>query len=126
MTDTAIEEQPHDVTAPVEDIPSTGVSAPADDLDTLLPEYDAKTAPAESESETSTDGGEPQNEPFDRQALEDLFGPSPRVAELEGELTSVRQQELDRQSRSDFEGFAKKLQADLDNPNIPEDFARTT
>jgi hypothetical protein len=118
----AIEQPREDVTAPE-------TPASADDLDSLLAEYDSKVTP-EPVPATGTDadisGNAPTDQPLDQQTWEELLGPSPRVAELEGELTSVRQQERDRQSRSDFEGFAKKLQADLGNPNIPEDFARTT
>jgi hypothetical protein len=47
-----------------------------------------------------------------------------RITSLEGELNSVRAAELDRQSRQDFEGFSKKLQAEC-GVNVPDDFART-
>ena len=68
-----------------------------------------------------------ENVPTDQsldQQIADLLGPDPGVSQLEGELNSVRQQELDRQSRSDFEGFSSKLQAEL-GPNVPDDYART-
>jgi hypothetical protein len=107
-----------EVAAPVD------TPASADDLDSLLAEYDAKTAP-QPEPELSPGGENPQNDALDQQTWEDLLGPNPRIAKLEGELNSARQQELDRQSRSDFEGFSQKLQAEL-GVNVPSDFARTT
>src|SRR5262249_33072536 len=47
-----------------------------------------------------------------------------RIGELEGQIGSLQQAELERQSRSDFEGFSKKLQAEL-GPNVDDQFART-
>jgi hypothetical protein len=106
---------------------ATNEPPPADDgLQALLDEFDRANAQQTDPVQNTANATNALGDALDQQTWEDLLGPNPRIAELEGELSSVRQQELDRQSRSDFEGFAKKLQADLGNPNVPDDFARTT
>jgi hypothetical protein len=48
-----------------------------------------------------------------------------RIDQLTGEIDGLKAAELDRQSRADFEGFAKQLQSQC-GPNCPDDYARTT
>src|SRR5262249_16618952 len=48
-----------------------------------------------------------------------------RIGELEGQVGSLQQAELERQSVRDFQGFSQKLQEQL-GPNLPDDYARTS
>jgi hypothetical protein len=125
------EEKPETVPA---QLPETDISAqpigtaPAsDDLDSLLAEFDAVTSkPTESESSPDNTGQAVSNDELDK-FIAELGGPTAdqkRIGELEGEIGSLRAAELDRQARADFEGFSKKLQAEL-GPNVDDQFART-
>jgi hypothetical protein len=124
MTDsTVIEEQSHDVTAPE----PASTPAPADDLDSLLREFDERTAQQPEPEPATIDNAGQEGHEIDALLAEFSAASADqrRVSELEGELNSARVAELQRQSRQDFEGFAKKLQAEL-GPNVPDDYARTT
>jgi hypothetical protein len=124
MTDGIATEQQRPEEVVVEQ--STTTPPPADDgLQALLDEFDRATAQQTDPVQNTANATNAPGDALDQQTWEDLLGPNPRIAELEGELSSVRQQEIDRQSKADFEGFAKKLQAEL-GPNVDEQFARTT
>jgi hypothetical protein len=121
------EQQADPVDAPAD------VAAPApaaDDVESLLAEFDraAQRNNAEPEAEPATDNNADATT-FDEvdKFIESLDAPTAdqrRISDLEGELNTARAAELDRQSRSDFEGFSKKLQAEC-GPNVDEHFART-
>jgi hypothetical protein len=105
-----------------------GTTPVSDDFQSLLDEFDAVTGKqAEEVPEPESNTGTVPN--LDQQ-LQELLGPQhdpadrQRITDLEGELNSVRAAELERQARADFEGFSKKLQAEL-GPNVDEQFART-
>jgi hypothetical protein len=123
VTDTLIEREPE--SAPSELPASADAPAPADDLDSLLQEYENATGQAEP---TASDSPVQEDAPAQDESvdsfLDSLNKDARRVTELEGEIGSLRAAELDRQSRADFEGFSKKLQAAL-GPNVDENFART-
>jgi hypothetical protein len=130
----ALEEQ-REETAPVEarlpaDTPTSPIGvtpASSDDLDSLLEEFDAATGkqPEAPASDNTEQSGAVSDE-LDK-FIADFAGPTAdqkRIGELEAEIGSVRAAELDRQSRADFEGFSKKLQAEC-GPNVDDQFART-
>jgi hypothetical protein len=119
----AVERPREDETAPVD----TPAGPPADDLDSLLEQWDQTVGKAETEqSDNLPTQSTTDDQSVDQQLADLLRSPedTQRISDLEGELGSVRQQELDRQSRSDFQGFSQKLQAEL-GPNVPDDYART-
>ena len=129
MTDTTvIETEPDFATA---QLPQEPVSpAPADSWDEVqaaLDEFDQKTRqPEQNQDSPEQSGDAASNDELDK-LLADLSGPSPdqqRITALEGEIGSLHAAELERQSRVDFEGFSKKLQAECGN-NVDESFART-
>jgi hypothetical protein len=129
----AIKEEPE--TAPSEllaDSPSVPIgAAPASDsweeVQALLDDFDQRTAPENNATEQGAgENGTVSNEELDK-FIADLSGPTAeqkRIGELEGEIGSLRNAELERQSRADFEGFARKLQAECGN-NVDDQFART-
>jgi hypothetical protein len=109
------------------DSPSVLSADSWDEVQSLLDDFDRKTAAVDSPSEPTADNQETAPSDFDKQ-INDLIGYDPadrqRIEQLTGEIGSLRAAELDRQSRQDFEGFARKLQADC-GPNVDESFART-
>jgi hypothetical protein len=118
------------VETPVTGLPQGSSSVDDRTLDDLLAEYDAKTRqaePAASDNQLPQDGTSQDASGELDELLAQLSGPSPdqqRIEQLTGEIGSLRAQELERQSRADFDGFSKKLQSEL-GPNVDENFART-
>jgi hypothetical protein len=123
------------VETPVTGLPEYPIAEQASEdrsIDDLLAEYDAKTRQAEPADNADADGNIPNGTNQDAsgeldELLAQLSGPSPdqqRIEQLTGEIGSLRAAELERQSRADFDGFSKKLQAEL-GPNVDQDFART-
>ncbi len=116
--ETDVIEKPDDVPAPTPDI-SGDAPAPEPTIDDLLNEYDRSVQQPEPES--SSDNAAPEATLDDQ--FRELF-PDPRISELQGQVNNLQAVEFQRQSRADFEGFAKKLQAEL-GPNVPDDYAKT-
>jgi hypothetical protein len=111
------------VEAPVTGLPHGSSSVDDRSLDDLLADYDA----AVNKQSQSEEIAPQETSDFDKQ-INELLGYDPadrqRIEQLTGEIGSLRAAELERQSRADFDGFSKKLQAEL-GPNVDENFART-
>jgi hypothetical protein len=124
MTDnTVIEEQPQDVTAPV-DAPA---SPPEQSIDDLLAEWDAKVGQQQPEPAADgnvSDGNVSTDQTLDRQTWEDLLGPDPRISELQGQVDAFKAGEFQRQEREAATKWAAELQdvCARSNPNVESDF----
>jgi len=103
-------------TVPAE-LPTEAAPEPSDDLDRLLQEYQAATdKPVEAVSD--------QEAPADLdQQLQDLLGPDPKVAELQGQLNDLRTRVRAAEELKAFNEFAGDLQKQLPSW-VPEDYAR--
>jgi hypothetical protein len=114
-----IEQPREDVTAPVD----TPASPPADDLDSLLAEYDAKTAPQLEPDRNVRDEqtGQAADE-LDR-LLAEINGPSEdqkRITELTERNTAYEQERAFNQLRESVIKFADELQETCPNINVRE------
>jgi hypothetical protein len=126
VADQQREDVPADVPAPS--------NAPDDrSIDDLLDAFDRavqrEAQPAADTTDALVPGADATAPPQDGvdaflASLDTSSADRQRIDALTGEIDGLRAAELDRQSRSDFEGFSKKLQAEL-GPNVDEHFART-
>jgi hypothetical protein len=117
MTDDTIV-RPDEATSPESSL--TEAPAPADDLDSLLSEWDAKVTP---QPEPAT-GAENQqtDQPVDPQSWEDLLGPDPKVAELQGRVDALQTEAHRARELEAFKSFADDLQTQLPS-FLPADYA---
>jgi hypothetical protein len=134
MTDsTVIEEQPHDVAATAAPGLPDGSSPPVDDLDSLLQEFDAKTAvadpPPESDANNVGQDGQAPNEI--EQLLQEFQQPTQNLSahdweaynKLTGEVSSLRAAEHRRAELEAFTKYADELQTQMPSW-APPDCAR--
>jgi hypothetical protein len=108
-----------------DDVPvDTPASPPADDLQALLDEFDARTAqPAVPEAAPGNPEAAP-DQPLDRQTWDELLGPDPKVAELQGQVDAFKAAEFQAQEREAATKWAAELQdvCSRSNPNVEDDF----
>jgi hypothetical protein len=134
MTDTAVtqEPEPAPVEAPVTGLPASS-DTPADDLQSLLDEFSAKTAPPAAETDLPPDGEANQetaapDQTFDQQ-LQELLGPSAeqkKLTALEGQLNELRRAEHMRAEIEAFDKYASDLARQVSEiaPHVPPDYIR--
>jgi hypothetical protein len=119
---TEVLEQQREETAPVTAQLPADVAAPADDeLTQLLQEFDTATSkPADPAADQ-----EPTAPDLDQQ-INELLGPDPKVAELQGQLNTLQGQMRQQQELAEFNSFADDLQKQVAAvaPHVQDDWVR--
>jgi hypothetical protein len=104
-------------------LPDTTTPPPDSDLDSLLAEFDAKTAQPEPETALDPGGIQPQNDAPD-QSWESLLGPDPKVAELQSQVDALQTEAHRAKELEAFSEFADDLQKQLPSW-LPLDYAES-
>jgi hypothetical protein len=83
--------RPDEATSPESSL-TEAPPAPADDLDSLLNEWDTKVGQQQPEpaADVNVSDNTPTGQPLDQQSWEDLLGPDPKVAELQGRVDALQ------------------------------------